>query len=64
MANVKEISVESGVSIETSPNVWYKFRYGMTVEVVDGDDISEVKRKAWNTAHSEVMKQVEDLNNE
>lgn len=61
MAKVQKIDVESGVSIETAPNVWYKFKYGMTVEIEEGDNLSDVKRKAWNTAHDEIAKQVADL---
>ena len=61
MAKVKEVSVESGISVEVAPNMWHKFRFGMTLEVEDGDNMDEVKRKAWNTCHSEVEKQVKEV---
>lgn len=61
MANVKEVSVESGMSVEVQPNIWHKFRFAMTLEIEDGDDMEVVKRKAWNTCHNEVEKQVREV---
>lgn len=63
MAKVKEITVETGLSIEYSTNTWYKFRYAMTLEIEEGDKLSEVKNKAWDMAYKEVEKQVSELIN-
>lgn len=61
MAKVKEISVESGISVEVAPNMWHKFRFGMTLELEETDNTEDAKRKAWNTCHSEVEKQVKEV---
>lgn len=61
MAKVKEFTVETGLSIEYSANTWYKFRYAMTVELEEGDKLSEVKNKAWDVAYREVEKQLTEL---
>lgn len=57
---VKSFKAESGVSVEINKQ-WYKFYSGIEVTVEDGDDVAEVKRKAWNTVNTEIEKQVREV---
>lgn len=60
MAKVKSFTASVGVSLEIN-NVWYKFHTGIEVEPDENEDIAEVKKKAWNTCHVELEKQIEDV---
>lgn len=64
MAKVVSIKAESGISFKDSQENWYKFYSGIELMPEDGDDVEEVKRKAWNTVNREVEKQaMETLEN-
>lgn len=60
MAKVKSFKAELGVSVEIKGQ-WYKFNAGIELELDPEDDTAEVKRKAWNTVHTEIEKQVLEL---
>jgi len=59
MAKVKSFKAEYGMSVELG-GVWNKFYCGIELELENGDDTQDVKKKAWNTVVLEVEKQVED----
>lgn len=60
MAKVKSFKAEVGISVEIKGQ-WYKFYTGIEVEPEEGEDTTEVKRKAWNTVHNEIEKQVREV---
>lgn len=60
MAKVKSFKAESGVSFEMKGQ-WYKLYSGIELIVEDGDDMVEVKRKAWNTVNTEIESQVKEI---
>jgi hypothetical protein len=60
MPKVKEIQASVGSSAEIR-GVWYKFQFSITLEIEEGDDLAEVKRKAWNTCNDEVIKQLDEI---
>jgi len=59
MATVVEFKSEIGVSVEIE-GTWYKFNCGLVVKPDKGDNMEEVKKKAWNTVESEISKQVKE----
>jgi hypothetical protein len=60
MAKVKSFRAETGVSVELKGQ-WYKFYTAIELELEEGDDTAEVKKKAWNTVHAEIEKQFTEL---
>lgn len=59
MAKVKEFTAEFGMSVELKGQ-WYKYGCKLTVEVEPKDNVAEVKQKTWNTAITEVEKQIKE----
>lgn len=62
MAKVKSFKAEFGTSAEIK-GVWYKFNSGIELDIEPGDDMEDVKNRAWNTVIQEVEKQMNDLVN-
>lgn len=60
MPIVKDFHVEQGVSIELR-GAWYKFTCGITVQPEEGDNLEEIKKKAWSTVEFEIEKQVMEI---
>ncbi len=60
MARVKAFRAEYGLSAEIK-GIWHKFYTAIEIELTEGDDITEVKEKAWNTVINECEKQIKDL---
>ena len=63
MAKVKSFKAEVGVSVELK-GTWYKFYAGIELELDEQDNSEEVKKKAWNTVHAEIEKQVQEVINQ
>ena len=60
MAKVKTFT--SGYGFSGSINgQWHKFNTEITIEIEPGDNIAEIKEKAWNTCYQEVEKQIQQL---
>jgi hypothetical protein len=60
MAKVTKITASVGTSAEIR-GIWYKFNFGMEVELGPKDDLDEVKQRAWNTCLDEVESQIEEV---
>ena len=60
MAKVKSFRAEYGLSAEIK-GIWHKFYSAIEIEPTEGDDVSELKEKAWNTVISECEKQIDNL---
>lgn len=58
MAKVTKFESRYGISLELN-EVWYKFQAGIEIELEDGDNIPEVKKKAHDTVQLEVEKQLQ-----
>jgi hypothetical protein len=58
MAKVSHFSSKFGMSLEIK-DVWYKFESAITIEVDEGDNLEEVKKKAHNTVQVEVENQLQ-----
>lgn len=58
MAKVTKFTSSFGMSLDIQ-NVWHKFHCGIEIEIEEGDNIEEVKKKAHNTVHLEVEKQIQ-----
>lgn len=59
MAKVTRFRAGYGLSAEIN-GIWHKFNAEIEIEMENGDDVQEQKRKAWNTVIAEVEKQVEE----
>jgi hypothetical protein len=61
MAKVKELKFGSSISFQDKNEHWYRAEATITVELEDGDDVAEAKKKLWNTVNDEIANQVENL---
>lgn len=66
MAKIITVEAEMGFSTEINKS-WYKYGFRIHVQPEEGDDLAEIKKKAWNTCNIEIEKQVkatiDELNN-
>lgn len=60
MAKLVNFRAEYGTSVEIK-GAWHKFSCAAEVEFSEGDNISEVKERVWNTVVVEIEKQVQEL---
>lgn len=60
MARLKTFKAEVGMSAEIK-GTWYKFYTGVEIELDKNDNPEDVKQKAWNTCHTEIEKQINDI---
>lgn len=57
MARVKSFKAAYGTSAEVE-GVWHKFHSEIEIELTEGDNVGDIKEKAWNTVKYEVENQI------
>lgn len=58
---IKEISVESGISVEVSESTWYKFRAGIVANVGPEEDVEKAEEECWRLANQQLLSQVSNV---
>ncbi len=63
MAWMKSFRASHGVTVE-SRGVWNRIDCAVEIELSEGDDSEEVKKKAWGTVYREIENQLLELEGE
>lgn len=61
MAKVKEMHFSKSIKLSNSTYDSGGLSYGITIEIEDGDDLAEVKKRGWATVDQQLEEQITDV---
>jgi hypothetical protein len=60
MAKVISFRAEYGTSVEVR-GTWHKLYCAIEIQPDEGESVSDIKDKAWNTVFSEIESQIKEI---